>query len=76
MFTLRLYNFAFCRNDTPCIVLGELFANITKAENKIIIELQIKDEILTNVDFLNEKNYLIALNNNLKNIPKNQSPRK
>jgi len=49
-----------------------LFINIVKAENKIIIELQIENEILTNVDFLNEKNYLIALNNNLKNIPKNQ----
>jgi len=49
-----------------------LFTNIVKAENKIIIELQIGNEILTNVDFINEKNYLIALNNNLKNIPKNQ----
>ena len=49
-----------------------VFINIVKAENKIIIELQIGNEILTNVDFLNEKNYLIALNNNLKNIPKNQ----
>jgi len=49
-----------------------LFINIVKAENKIIIELQIGNEILTNVDFINEKNYLIALNNNLKNIPKNQ----
>ena len=49
-----------------------IFINIVKAENKIIIELQIENEILTNVDFLNEKNYLIALNNNLKNLPKNQ----
>ena len=49
-----------------------IFINIVKAENKIVIELQIENEILTNVDFLNEKNYLIALNNNLKNLPKNQ----
>ena len=49
-----------------------IVTNIAKAENKIIIELQIENEILTNVDFLNEKNYLIALNNNLQNIPKNQ----
>ena len=27
---------------------------------------------MTNIDFLNEKNYLIALNNNLKSLPKNQ----
>ena len=49
-----------------------IITNIVKAENKIVIELQIENEILTNIDFLNEKNYLIALNNNLQNIPKNQ----
>ena len=49
-----------------------IMTNIVKAENKIVIELQIENEILTNIDFLNEKNYLIALNNNLRNIPKNQ----
>ena len=49
-----------------------IITNIVKAENKIVIELQIENEILTNIDFLNEKNYLIALNNNLRNIPKNQ----
>ena len=38
-----------------------IFINIVKAENKIVIELQIENEILTNVDFLNEKNYLVAL---------------
>tara|TARA_B100001175_G_scaffold235220_1_gene201586 strand:+ start:1139 stop:2074 length:936 start_codon:yes stop_codon:yes gene_type:complete len=42
------------------------------SENKIKIELQIGNEILTNIDFLNEENYLIALNNNLKSLPKNQ----
>ena len=46
--------------------------NPVSSENKIKIELQIGNEILTNIDFLNEKNYLIALNNNLKNLPKNQ----
>jgi len=42
------------------------------SENKIKIELQIENEILTNIDFLNEENYLVALNNSLKNLPKNQ----
>ena len=42
------------------------------SENKIKIELQIGNEIITNIDFLNEKNYLIALNNGLKSLPKNQ----
>ena len=60
------------KNIVTIIIIILLFINIAKAEDKIIIELQIENEILTNVDFLNEKNYLIALNNNLKNIPKNQ----
>jgi len=60
------------KNIVTIIIIILLFINIVKAEDKIIIELQIENEILTNVDFLNEKNYLIALNNNLKNIPKNQ----
>ena len=47
-------------------------AAVINAANKIKIELQIGDEILTNIDFLNEKNYLIALNNNLKTLPENQ----
>ncbi len=48
------------------------FISPTSSENKIKIELQIGDEILTNIDFLNEKNYLISLNNSLKTLPKNQ----
>ena len=54
-------------------ILMSLFINSANSENKIKIELQIGDEILTNIDFLNEKNYLIALNNNLKDISKNNS---
>ena len=53
------------------IVLS-LCLSIANSENKIKIELQIGNEILTNIDFLNEENYLIALNNNLKTLPKNQ----
>ena len=60
------------KNIVTIIIIILVFINIVKAEDKIIIELQIENEILTNVDFLNEKNYLIALNNNLKSIPKNQ----
>tara|TARA_B100001741_G_scaffold302457_1_gene291620 strand:+ start:320 stop:1255 length:936 start_codon:yes stop_codon:yes gene_type:complete len=46
--------------------------SVANSENKIKIELQIGNEIITNIDFLNEKNYLIALNNGLKSLPKNQ----
>ena len=53
-------------------ILIFLSLNCANSEIKIKAELQIGDEILTNIDFLNEKNYLIALNNNLKTLPKNQ----
>ena len=49
-----------------------LCLNTASSENRIKIELQIGNEIITNIDFLNEKNYLIALNNSLKSLPKNQ----
>ena len=46
--------------------------NLSNAQNKVIIELQIENEIITNIDILKEKNYLIALNNSLKKLPKEQ----
>jgi len=49
-----------------------LSISTAKAENKIKIELQIENEIITNIDFKQERNYLVALNNNLKNLPKDQ----
>ena len=54
------------------LILSFLIIDTAISETKIKIELQIGSEILTNIDFLNEKNYLIALNNNLKKLPKNQ----
>jgi len=54
------------------ILLFFLLTNYAKTENKIIIKFQIENEILTNIDFLNEEKYLLALNNSLQNIPKNQ----
>ncbi len=54
------------------LILVFITNNSANSEDKIRIELQIGNEILTNIDFLNEKNYLIALNNNLKKLPKNQ----
>jgi len=49
-----------------------LLTNDSISEKKIIIELKIGSEILTNIDIEKEQNYLIALNNSLKNVPKNQ----
>ena len=55
------------------VLLFFLLTNYAKTENEITIKFQIENEILTNIDFLNEEKYLLALNNNLQNIPKNQS---
>ena len=49
-----------------------LLTNYAKTENEILIKFQVENKILTNLDFLNEEKYLLALNNNLQNIPKNQ----
>ncbi len=54
------------------IILFFLLTNYVQTENKIIIKYQIENEILTNIDLLNEEKYLLALNNSLQNIPKNQ----
>ena len=54
------------------VLLFLLLTNYARTEIKIIIKFQIENEILTNLDFLNEEKYLLALNNNLQNIPKNQ----
>jgi len=54
------------------LIIFFLIVNPVNSKNKIKIELQIENEILTNIDFLNEENYLVALNNSLKKLPKNQ----
>ena len=43
------------------------------AIEEIKIILKVENEIITNVDLLNEKNYLIALNNEMLNLPKKKS---
>ncbi len=42
--------------------------NILKAATDIYIVTRVDNEIITNIDVMNEINYLIALNNELKNI--------
>ena len=46
------------------------FLNSTISE-EVLIKFKIDNEIVTNLDIINEENYLISLNNNLRNIPKN-----
>ena len=40
--------------------------------NEVHIVLKIEDEIVTNLDIIKEKNYLIALNNDLMSMEKNK----
>ena len=54
------------------LVIIIFFSQPSISEMKVEIEMQIGDDILTNIDFLKEQNYLIALNNNLKGLEKNQ----
>ena len=49
-----------------------LLTNNSISEKKIVIELKIGNDILTNIDIEKEQDYLIALNTSLKNVPKNQ----
>ena len=49
-----------------------LLTNNSVSEKKIIIELKIENEILTNIDIEKERDYLIALNNSLQKVPKTQ----
>ena len=46
-------------------------SNILFAEN-IIIKFKVENEIITNIDIRKEQKYLLALNNNLKELPKNE----
>tara|TARA_B100001175_G_scaffold311799_1_gene316781 strand:+ start:301 stop:1236 length:936 start_codon:yes stop_codon:yes gene_type:complete len=54
------------------VIIFLFLTNNSISEKKIIIELKIGSEILTNIDIEKEQNYLIALNNNLKDISKKQ----
>ena len=60
------------------IFLIFIFFIITKNNQLLAIEdikiiLKVENEIITNIDLLNEKNYLIALNNEILNLPEEKS---
>ncbi len=46
------------------------FSNILKAESNFYIVAKVDNEIITNIDIVQEANYLIALNNDLEKIEK------
>ena len=45
-----------------------LIINVSKSFEEIKILYKIDDKIITNLDVVNEYNYLISLNNDLKNL--------
>ena len=60
------------------IFLIFIFFIITNNNQLLAIEdikiiLKVENEIITNIDLLNEKNYLIALNNEILNLPEEKS---
>ena len=46
-----------------------LFINFETAYSEIFIKAKVNNQIITNFDIKNEKNYLLALNPSLKNLP-------
>ena len=51
-----------------CFTLVLLIFNFKNANSKIFIKAKINNQIITNIDVKNEKNYLLALNPNLRNL--------
>jgi len=45
-----------------------LYSNVF-SNDEVYIKFRVDNEIITNIDIINEKNYLIALNNTLKDVP-------
>ena len=52
------------------IIIVFFINNILNAKSEFYIVTRVDNEIITNIDVINEINYLIALNNELKNIDK------
>ena len=46
--------------------------NVYSLSNELEIKVKINNEIITNIDIINENNYLIFLNPNLKKLPKDK----
>ena len=57
------------------LVLSSLVLNSSSSYAEIFIKAKVNNEIITNLDIKNEKNYLIALNPKLKNLEKKKLDR-
>ena len=58
----------FKKNLIISIIFSILFIFSASSENEVFIKFKVDNEIITNIDLVNEKNYLIALNNKLSSV--------
>ena len=58
----------FKKNLIISIIFSILFIFSDSSENEVFIKFKVDNEIITNIDLVNEKNYLIALNNKLSSV--------
>ena len=54
------------------ILLSLFISQETFSNSNVYIKYKIENEIITNLDIVKEQQYLIALNNNLKNLSENE----
>ena len=54
------------------ILLFHFIINFSVSQSEIFIKAKVNNEIITNLDIKNEKNYLTALNPKLKNLENNK----
>ena len=57
------------------LILFNITINFSVSKSEIFIKVKVNDEIITNLDVKNEKNYLIALNPKLKTLEDNKLER-
>ena len=67
LWTWSIWKLIFLKKFSFVVLLFIFFSeNLSALENKIIYKID--NKIITSIDIENEKNYLIALNPNLKNL--------
>ena len=63
------------KNFFIILILFYFIINFSVSRSEIFIKAKVNNEIITNLDIKNEKNYLIALNPKLKNLENNKLER-
>jgi len=66
------YNFLLIKIIFFIFFLFNIFTNIVQASNKVFIVMKVNNEIITNININKEYRYLIALNNELKSLKKEE----